>query len=80
MAISQMDLIADNTVCQDREDVIARQAGEILQDLILTHTARQVFENIGGVIRVPTMQGLPLRTPGVIWMYCCQFMCFPACA
>jgi hypothetical protein len=34
-------------VCQDREYVIAGQAREILQDLILTHTARQIFENIG---------------------------------
>jgi hypothetical protein len=55
--------------------VIASQAGEILQDFILTHSARQIFENIGGVIRVPTMQGLPLRIPGVTWIYCFQFMC-----
>jgi len=30
------------------EYVIARQAREILKDLILAHDARQIFENIGG--------------------------------
>jgi hypothetical protein len=35
-------------VCQDREYVIARQTRDVLQKLIPTHAARQIFENIDG--------------------------------
>ena len=64
-------------VCQHREYVIVSEAGEILQDLILTHTPRQIFENIGGCDPSADDARLAAAYTGSDLNVLCQFMCFP---
>lgn len=53
------------TVCGKREtrlNIINREVREVVQNFRDRHTAAKVIEHMDTVMRVPRMQGLPLRT------------------